>query len=63
MGLIGKMMGLKKNLMWLGKSMNGADLPVFLFEINEANPVFYLYFKQKRAMLYCNIQLRSDKVK
>ena len=36
--------GAKKDTMWLGKSMNGADLPVFLLEVNGANPVFYLYF-------------------
>ena len=36
-GLIGKTMGLKKDTIGLGKSMNGADLPVFLFEVNGAN--------------------------
>ena len=30
--------------------MNGANLPLFLIEVNEANPVFYLYFKQKKAI-------------
>ena len=32
--------------------MNGAILPVFLIEVNEANPVFYLCFKQKKRQ-YC----------
>ena len=31
--------------------MNGANLPVFLLEVNGANLVFYRYFKQKRAIL------------
>ena len=26
------------------KSINGADLPVFLLEVNGAKPVFYMYF-------------------
>ena len=36
--------GAIKDMMELGKSMNGANLPVFLLEVNEADPVFYLYF-------------------
>ena len=38
--------------------MNGAILPVFLIEVNEANPVFYLYFKQKKgniAKIFCSV--------
>ena len=35
--------GAKKDTMGLEKSMNGADLAVFLLEVNEAIPVIYLY--------------------
>ena len=45
MGLIGRTMGLKKDTMGLGKSMNGANLSVFLIEFNGAYPVFYRIFK------------------
>ena len=41
MVLIGKTMELKKQRQCgLEKSMDGADLPVFLSEVNGANPVF-----------------------
>ena len=42
--------GAKKDMMGLGKSMNGADLPVLLLEVNGANPVFLSRKKQ-----YCPI--------
>ena len=67
MGLIGKTMGLKQNTMGLGKSINVADLPVFLLEVNGANPVLHLYFKAEKGniapnCLLLNIYIRSDKV-
>ena len=61
--------GAKMDTMGLGKSLNGANLHVFLLEINGANIILYFtfVFKQKRAIflifLLCYIQLRSDKVK
>ena len=40
--------------------MNGADLPVFLLEVNGANPLFYLYLLAEKGniaqnVLLCNI--------
>ena len=67
MGLIGKTMGLKQIRCGYEKAMNGADLPVFLFKVSGANPLFHLYFSAEKgnsaqSCLLRNIQLRSDKV-
>ena len=46
MWLIGKTVGLKDTMV-LGKNMNGANLPVFLLEVNGANIVFYPFLNSK----------------
>ena len=32
--------------------MNGANSPVFLLEVNGANPVFYMYSSAERGNIY-----------
>ena len=41
--------GAKKDMMGLGKSMNGADLPVLLLEVNGANPGAFICILSRKG--------------
>ena len=49
--------------MGLGTGMDGANLPVYLFEVNGADPVFYLYFQAEMGNIDKIFYSVIDKVK